>query len=77
MFVGPVKGSVFEFPESHENPARTVVLQLFHNMNSSSGIFEIGLGAEHGAINCKIYSNGATQFTHQDPLRNASDEMVF
>jgi len=26
---------------------------------------------------CKIYSNGATQFTDWDPLRNASDEMVF
>jgi len=26
---------------------------------------------------CKIYSNGATQFTDWDPLRNASDEMIF
>ena len=35
---------------------------------------DLGIG---NLLACKIYSNGATQFTHWDPLRNASDEMVF
>ena len=36
------------------------------------------IAIRHGIkADCKIYSNGATQFTDWDPLRNASDEMIF